>query len=325
MATTDISGAASRVDRAQRERTWAAVPVATVRKFQEDQSTNLAALIAFWGFFSIFPTFLVFSTLLGWFLPEDTREDVLSDVASYFPLLNVPTGGFSGSWWALAVGLVSALWAATGVLRTAQFAFNSVWEVPFAERPGIVTKTLNGLKVLGTVGVGVVLTAVLSGVVTGESAGFSLGAGARVGGFALTLLLDIAIAVVAFRLLTSRDISLRDVLPGAILTGVVFFVLQSLSTLIISRYLSSAEDTYGNFATVITILWWFYLTSIVALLGAQLNVVLKERLWPRSLTGDEETDADRRAHAMLAKERRQTETQQVDVEFEDSEGDARRD
>jgi hypothetical protein len=54
---------------------------------------------------------------------------------------------------------------------------------------------------------------------------------------------------------------------------------------------------------VITILWWFYLQSVVTLLGAQLNVVLKDRLHPRSLVDSPQTEADRRALQAYAEER----------------------
>src|SRR5204862_8226446 len=47
--------------------------------------------------------------------------------------------------------------------------------------------------------------------------------------------------IVAFRLLTDRDVSTRDVLPGALLSGIVFWLLQQLSSLIIFRYLHNAE------------------------------------------------------------------------------------
>ena len=105
-----------------------------------------------------------------------------------------------------------------------------------------------------------------------------------VGGYVLSLALDVGIFLAAFRILTERHVTTRDVLPGALLSGIAFFVLQELSTLIISRYLKNAQSTYGHFATVITMLWWFYLQSMITLLGAQLNVVLKEHSYPRSLT-----------------------------------------
>ncbi|HET8976958.1 MAG TPA: YhjD/YihY/BrkB family envelope integrity protein, partial [Solirubrobacteraceae bacterium] len=105
----------------------------------------------------------------------------------------------------------------------------------------------------------------------------------------LSIVLDVGLVVAAFRILSERDLSFRDVLPGGILVGVAFWILQEVSAFIISRHLKSAQSTYGHFATVTTILWWFYLQSIITLLGAQLNVVLKERLHPRSLAGRRHT------------------------------------
>jgi YihY family inner membrane protein len=99
-------------------------------------------------------------------------------------------------------------------------------------------------------------------------------------GYLIAVALDVGLFILAFRLLTDREVSTRDVLPGALLSGVVFWLLQQLSSLIIARYLHTAERAYGDFATVITMLWWFYLGSIVMLFGTQLNVVLKERLHP---------------------------------------------
>jgi YihY family inner membrane protein len=143
---------------------------------------------------------------------------------------------------------------------------------------------LRSIYVLATVGLGLVLTTLLSGLVASSASGVHLGALGRVGGYVLSAALDVGIFLAAFRILTERDVTMRDVLPGALLSGITFFVLQLLSTLIISRYLKNAQSSYGHFATVITILWWFYLQSMITLLGAQLNVVLKEHDYPRSLT-----------------------------------------
>jgi hypothetical protein len=60
--------------------------------------------------------------------------------------------------------------------------------------------------------------------------------------------------------------------------------------------MKSGAVHYGNFATVITMLSWFYLQSVVTLLGAQLNVVLKERLHPRRLVTAPVTEADHQAY-----------------------------
>ena len=279
------TGVLQKLDRAQERSTTLSVAIATFKKFSEDQSANFAAMIAFWAFFSVFPLFLVLVTLLAIFLPASDKDSVLGHVAQLFPLLDPRTvSGLSGAWWTIVLGLATALWSGSGVVRTAQFAFNSVWGTQRDQQPGLVKQMTRSIFVLATVGLGLVLTTLLSGLVASSASGVNLGAAGRVGGYVLSLALDVGIFVVAFRILTERDVSTRDVLPGALLAGIAFFVLQELSTLIISRYLKNAQATYGHFATVITILWWFYLQSIITLLGAQLNVVLKEHSYPRSLT-----------------------------------------
>jgi uncharacterized BrkB/YihY/UPF0761 family membrane protein len=132
----------------------------------------------------------------------------------------------------------------------------------------------------------------------------------------IAVVLDVGLFVAAFRTLTDRDISTRDVLPGAIFSGLIFFVLEQLSAFIISRHLKSAQPTYGHFATVITILWWFYLQAIITLLGAQLNVVLKERLHPRSIVDAPQTEADRRALQAYAAERTYQPEEEVHTRIE---------
>src|SRR5581483_8360686 len=135
------------------------VALATFKKFSEDNSTNLASMIAFWAFFSIFPLFLVFVTLLGFLLPAQMKGRVLTNVATLLPLLNVSTvHGLGGAWWALILGLVSALWSGLSVVNTTQFALNSVWETPAVHRPSLVTRLGRGVSVLATVGLGLVLS-----------------------------------------------------------------------------------------------------------------------------------------------------------------------
>jgi membrane protein len=84
---------------------------------------------------------------------------------------------------------------------------------------------------------------------------------------------------------------------------------------IISRYLGKAQGTYGSFATVITILWWFYLQAQITLLGVQLNVVLAERLYPRSLVGGPQTDADERVLQQYADKAAYYEEQEIEMRF----------
>jgi YihY family inner membrane protein len=314
--SAEVKAKLDKVDDFQQHHKVPAIAIATVKKFGEDQSTNLASMIAFWAFFSIFPLFLVLVTLLGFFLPTGTKNSVLSNISQMLPLINPQTvGSLHGSWWALVVGILTALWSGTGVVRTIQTAFNSVWEVPMKERPKLVEQVGRSVLVLATLGLGIVLTTLLSGAVTGTANGLHLGWAGHLLGYVITIALDVGLFIAAYRILTDRDVSVRDVLPGALLAGIVFWVLQQLSSFIISSRLQSAGSTYGTFATVITILWWFYIQGIVSMLGAQLNVVLKEHLWPRGLVGVPDTEADQRAYDAYAKEKTFHDNQVVDSDF----------
>jgi YihY family inner membrane protein len=285
-----------RLDSLQKRSRGVAITVATFKRFSEQRSANLAGLIAFWAFFSIVPLLLVLVTVLGWVLPESSKESVLTHVAALFPLLDAKSvKGLTGTAWTLIVGIITALWSGLGVVRAMEFALDSVWDVPDKERPGTLKQVARSLGVLATIGAGLVFATLLSGFVTSTANGVDLGAAGRAGGYVVTAALDVALVVATFRILTTRDVDTRDLLPGAILAGIAFVVLQLLSAVIISSHLKNAQSTYGHFATVITILWWFYLQAMLTVLAAQLNVVLRDHLYPRSIVDAPQTDADRRA------------------------------
>jgi YihY family inner membrane protein len=314
----DVKGRIARLDEAQQKKPALAVPIATIKKYNEDKSSNLAAMMAFWGFFSIFPLMLAAVTVLGYTLPESDKERVLAQISGYFPLLGKDTqemAGLNGSVLALVVGLLAALWSGSAVIRIVQDAFNSVWEVPQVERPKMLEQVKRSMLALSTIGVGLVASTFLLGFVTGDNPSVDLGPLGRILGFAAAIVLDIGLFVLAFRMLTDRAITTRDVLPGAVFAGFTFWLLGTLSSIIITRHLSSASQTYGNFAMVITILWWFYLQAQLTLFGAQVNVVLKCRYWPRALLDPPATEADRRLMEDFVKARQLVKDQEVETEF----------
>jgi YihY family inner membrane protein len=273
-------------------------------------------MIAFWAFFSIFPLFLALVTILGYVLHTGQRMNVLKHIAAYFPLLDTSTlHSLTGSWWPILVGIFSALWSGMAVVKTTQTAFNAVWEIPKKDRAGFLEQTWRALLAMSTIGVGLIVATIVSGYATGQSAGVNLGWGGRLLGYAIAIVLDVGLFLAAFRTLTDREIGIRDVVPGALLGGVVFWILQQVSSFIITRHLGSAQSTYGNFATVITMLWWFYLQAQITLLGAQLNVVLKEHLHPRTFFGGPTTEADYRALESYADEATYHERHEVESHF----------
>ncbi|HZE65470.1 MAG TPA: YihY/virulence factor BrkB family protein [Sporichthyaceae bacterium] len=289
----DLRSRLRELDRTQRERRPLAVGLATVKKYGEDSSANLASTIAFWAFFSVFPLLLATVTVLGYVLSAENRHTVMGHLASYLPLIDVNSiDGLHGSWLALILGLASALWSATAVVKVTEAAFNAVWEVPQYAKPKLKAQVINSAKVMGTIGAGLLGSTALMGLVTGSD--LHIGILGRLLGLGLAIAVDVGLFIVAYRILTDRQLSTADVLPGAVLAGVGFWLLQTVSGVILSHHASGAQSTYGTFATVITLLWWFYLQAQLTLFGAQLNVVLARDYYPRAMFGGPETDADQR-------------------------------
>jgi membrane protein len=308
-----------RADRVQRERSGMAVPLATIKKFGEDRAGQLAALIAYYGFFSLFPLMLAFVTILGLVLEEDSslRQQLVDSALAQFPVIgdqikkNVRS--LQGSGLALAIGVGGALWAGLGGIKAAQNAMDQIWDVPVKRQPSFPVAIFRAVIMLVTLGVFVLLAGFLGGIAAGtEDAPVAF----RVLGIAGTVLLNVLVFLVAFRVLTVEDVSWSDVWPGAMLAAVLWSILQMLGGYIIGHRLESATQTYGFFAVVIGLLSWLYLGAQVTLLGAELNVVRARRLWPRALDPQDMTPADRRALRGLAKVEERREDQVVDVRFE---------
>ena len=109
----DVLAPVRAFDRVQRRHRALALPVAVLKKFSDDQAGNLAAVMAYYAFFSLFPLLLVFTTVLGFVLADNpqAQKDILNSTLDQIPLVGdeLKTGTLQGSGVALAVGLVVTL------------------------------------------------------------------------------------------------------------------------------------------------------------------------------------------------------------------------
>ena len=303
-----------KVDRFQRGHPWAGFPLGVAKKFGEDQAGNLAALISYYTFFSLFPLLLALVTILGFVLRGDPelQHKVLDSALAQFPVIGDQIrdniGSLSGNWLALLVGLGGALWAGMGAVDAAQNAFNSVWDVPMREKPKFLIRRLRSLLMLVVIGGGLFLTAAASTI---ASSAESVGAPGRLAGPVLSAVVNVAVFLVAFRVLTQRKLRWAELLPGAVVAGVAAAIFQLVGGFIMDRNLRGASQTYGTFAVVIGLLSWLYLQAQVTLFAAEINVVRSRRLWPRSLDPDDLTEADRRALEEHAEVEERVEDQDV--------------
>ena len=314
----------ARVDAFQQRRRWTAFPYAVVKKFGDDQAGYLAALIAYYGFFSLFPLLLVFVSALGLLLRGNPslQQSILDSALRSFPVIGTDISknihSISGSGAALAVGVVGTLWAGLGVTQAAQNAMNVVWDVPRKDRPNFLFSRLRGLLLLAVLGTVVVASTFAGGFAASGGTNSVLDVLLRVAGIVVSLLLNLVLFAVSYRVLTARDLSWRDVLPGAIVAAILWTALQTVGGYYVTHQLKGATNVYGTFAIVIGLLVWIYLGAQVTLLCAEINVVKVNHLWPRSLQHPPLSEADERTMEKAAKAEERVDQEHVEAEFDPS-------
>jgi YihY family inner membrane protein len=299
-------------DRLQRRVPAFGIPVAVLKKFSDDGAGNAAALIAYWGFFSIFPLLLLFVTILGFVLDGDPgrQQSITDSVIRQFPVVGIHPQSLTGSPTGLTVGIAGTLLSALGVTTAVQNAFNLVYAVPHRRQPDFFVARVRGLEIVVVVGVLQVSSSTVTGLVTNGLGGVGL----SVAGVVLSLGLNFLLFLAAFRLLTNPSVPTSELWPGIGLATVGWSLLQAVGGLYVAHVVKGSEATYGTFATVIGLLVWLYLGARIVVISAEINVVLTRGLWPRSIM-DPPLPADRKARAALAKMEERDDRQSVDVTF----------
>ena len=279
-----------RLDEWQRGNAPAGFAYAVVKKAGDDKGSQLAALITYYGFFSLFPLLLVAFTILGFVVEGDAglRADIADTLQERLPLPGITADSLNGSGLALVVGVLLTLWSGLGATQVAQDAVNTVWDVPRRQQPTFVRKRLVGLGILAVIGVGL-----LAATAAGSLASF-LGPAAGLGGAVASVVINAAVIGSLFRVMVERDLTWREVRWGALAGGVGWTALQLVGGWYTHRLVQSADKTYGTFAVVIGLLSWIYLQAQVFVYAAEIASVSSRRLWPRAIDADRPTDADAR-------------------------------
>lgn len=265
--------------RARRSSATANTLARAIEHFRQHRTGRNAALVAHYGFLSVFPLMLAFTTILGLLLQNYPRlqERIIDSAFGRIPIIGqqVQTApeALTGNWVVLIIGLLLALWAGMRAFNMLQAALDDVAEVPLDERRNLLHTRLRSLLGIGLVGGAQIGAAVLTGFVgvTGlavvHKVLLSVGA----------VVLNTAVIAAAYRWLCAAPLSWRRVAPGAIVAGFLFAGLQLVGTTVVGRAIANASPVYGTFASVIGLITWLSLHSMVALLGAELNRVLPAR------------------------------------------------
>ncbi len=310
---------ARRADRTQQGIRPVAFAVGVFKKFGDDRGSSLAALLTFYGFLSLFPLLLLLVTILGFFGGGEHSlvRRVENSAFSQFPVvgtkLSTNIHGLQGrSILGLVVGIVVVLWGSQGAIQTAQYAQSEIWNIPGVNRPSFWARLGRTYSMIVVLGLFLLVSTLAAGLVTiGHHGGLAV-AGAVVASLAV----NIGLFVVAFRLLTPKQIPWNDMVYGAIIGAAGWTVLQYLGGVLVEHSLRNTSKEYGTFALVLGLIGFLYLAAQVTLYASEFNVVRARHLWPRGMVQPPLTAADKEVLSSIALEGKRRPEQYVTTGFQ---------
>jgi membrane protein len=272
-------------------RSWLSVAKSTVTAAKEDNITDHAAALTYYGILSIFPAMIALVSLVGLLVPVDTITRVITDtVRDLAPDADVNqfvdpaervASNQSTAGVLLVVGLAVAIWSASGYVGAFMRASNAIYEEeddrPFWKlRPFQLAVTVAILLMAAAI----VLALILSGPLAS-----SLGEAVGLGDTAVQVwqiakwpvLIVLVMIILSFLYWSSpRSTNWRLISAGALLAVVVWIVASALFAFYVANF-GSYDKTYGTLGGVIVFLLWLWITNLAVLLGAELNSVRDRR------------------------------------------------
>ena len=263
---------------------------ATLREFSDDQCTDLAAALTYYAVLALFPAVIALASLLGLVGQGTSAVQTVLDMLKQLgagsmvktieqPLLDLSRTPGAGL--ALVLGLVGALWSASGYVGAFARAMNRIYEIREGRpiwklRPQMLLLTL----VLVVLAALVLLALVVTGpVVDTVGAQLHIGSAGRLAWEIAKwpVLLGVVILMVALLYYATPNVRLpkfRWISVGAAVAIVTWIVLSVLFGLYVANF-SSYDKTYGTLGGVIAFLLWLWLTNLALLFGAELDAELE--------------------------------------------------
>jgi membrane protein len=256
-----------------------------------DRAMSLGAAVAFFTIFSLAPVLLAAISIAGLAFGREAAQGAIvaelgdllgSTAASAIEAMIVSASNVGSGIIGTAIGVTTFLLLATGAIVELQDDLNIIWKVKADESYGVTdflrSRVLSFALVVG-IGflllVSLVVDAGFSAIATylrGVLPGFSILLMAL--NFVLALGFASLLFAMIFKILPAVDLTWRDVLIGAVGTGVLF----TLGKFVIGLYLgtSGIASSYGAAASIITILLWIYYSSLILLFGAEFTKAYAE-------------------------------------------------
>jgi membrane protein len=270
-------------------RGWWGALKRTVTEFREDNLTDWAAALTYYGVLAIFPALIVLVSILG-LVGESATQPLIDNLGSVAPgpaqeiftnAIKNLQGSQGAAGVAFVIGLLAAIWSASGYVAAFMRASNAIYDMPEG-RP--VWKTLPvrvGLTVLLLVLLAISTVAVVLTGGLAEKVGDLIGLGdtaVTVWNIAkwpvLLLVVSFMFAVLYWAAPNVKQPGFRWLSPGGILAVLGWLIASLAFALYVSNF-GSYNKTYGTLAGPIVFLVWLWISNIVILLGAEFNAELE--------------------------------------------------
>ena len=259
----------------------------TLTEFQEDNLTDWAAALTYYGLLSLFPALIAMVSLIGIFGDPQTTTAKLTEIITELgpesgaetfegPIKSIVEDQ-SAAGLAFVVGLAVALWSASGYVGAFTRASNIIYETPEGRpfwklRPLQIAVTLAMIVMMALLAIGLVLTGPVVEAVAGP-VGLS-GTAVDVWNIAKwPVMAALFILMVDVLYYTTPNVKVRGfkwVTPGALVAIVVWAIASALFAFYVSNF-GSYDKTYGTLGGMIALLVWFWISNLAILFGHQLN------------------------------------------------------
>ncbi|MDP9221306.1 MAG: YihY/virulence factor BrkB family protein [Actinomycetota bacterium] len=269
---------------------WKFAVKRTLAEFSDDQCTDLAAGLTYYAVLSVFPAAIAVVSLLGVVGQGSKTITAVLDVLRQVGAAGVADtirpsleqiAQSKGAGLGLAIGLVAALWSASGYVGAFGRAMNRIYEIdegrPFWKlRPVQILVTMVAVALIALVAVSLVVTGPLARAI-GDQIGLGRTAVTVFSIAKWPVIVGVVVVVIAILYYATPNVrqpKFRWMSVGALAALVVWVVASALFGLYVANF-SSYDKTYGSLAGVIVFLLWLWLTNLALLFGAELDSELE--------------------------------------------------
>ena len=263
----------------------------TVREFLDDGGTDLAAALTYYSVLAIFPALIALMALVGFFGQTQESIDAIMDILAPLVTSEATTqriediltdlASMEGVGLTLVLGLLGALWAASGYIGAFSRAMNRIYEVAEG-RPFWRMRPMQVILTIVTVALcaAALVILIVSGPVA-ESVGSAIGVGddlVVIWGWAkwpvLALVVMVIVALLYYATPNVEFTHFRVISVGAFVAILVWLAASIGFAFYVANF-NSYNKTYGSVAGVVVTLLWLWITNVALLFGAELDAELE--------------------------------------------------